>query len=41
MRTGSAELAYKGLGGVPLWLLAVIAVVGLIAFGITQTRRRR
>ncbi|CAM5372892.1 hypothetical protein SALBM135S_02979 [Streptomyces alboniger] len=35
----SSELAYKGLGGVPLWLLVGIVVVVFIGFGITQARK--
>ncbi|WP_449216197.1 hypothetical protein [Streptomyces alfalfae] len=37
----SSELAHKGLDGIPLWLLAGVAVAAFIIFGITQARKRR
>ncbi|MET9550791.1 hypothetical protein ABZY36_36660 [Streptomyces sp. NPDC006627] len=37
----SSELAYKGLDGIPLWLLVGIAIAAFIVFGITQARKRK
>ncbi|MEU1042350.1 hypothetical protein ACFYP4_05165 [Streptomyces sp. NPDC005551] len=37
----STELAYKGLGGVPLWLLFVIVILAFIAFGVAQARKKK
>ncbi|MEU3861923.1 hypothetical protein AB0F03_31945 [Streptomyces sp. NPDC028722] len=34
-------LAYKGMDGVPLWVLFGIAILGFIAFGVAQARKRK
>ncbi len=39
--TDATVLAYKGLDGVPLWLLSGIAVLALVIFGAVQIRKRR
>ncbi|MGW9451053.1 hypothetical protein [Streptomyces sp. NPDC055632] len=36
----STVLAYKGLGGVPIWLLVGIAVIALVAFAVKSRGRR-
>ncbi|MFF1447712.1 hypothetical protein ACFVYF_06105 [Streptomyces sp. NPDC058274] len=37
----SNVLAYKGLDGVPLWLLCGIAILAFIVFGIAQARKKK
>ncbi|MFC8290209.1 hypothetical protein ACFUJ0_00045 [Streptomyces sp. NPDC057242] len=39
--TDTAVLAYKGLDGVPLWLLFGIAILAFVIFGIAQARKRK
>ncbi len=39
--SAATSLAYKGLGGVPLWLLFGIAIVAFIAFGVVQARKKK
>ncbi|MFG2811318.1 hypothetical protein [Streptomyces massasporeus] len=39
--TDATVLAYKGLDGVPLWLLSGIAVLSFVIFGAVQIRKRR
>lgn len=39
--TDATVLAYKGLDGVPLWLLSGIAVLALVIFGAAQIRKRK
>jgi hypothetical protein len=34
-------LAYKGLDGVPLWLLFGIAILAFIIFGVVQSRKNK
>lgn len=36
----STVLAYKGLSGIPLWLLIGIAVIALVAFAVRSRRGR-
>ncbi|GAA5080082.1 hypothetical protein [Streptomyces sp. SID10815] len=38
--TDSTVLAYKGLSGIPLWLLVGIAVIVLVAFAIRSRNGR-
>ncbi|MFJ8053533.1 hypothetical protein [Streptomyces luteogriseus] len=38
---GSTVLAYKGLDGVPLWLLFGIAILAFVIFGAAQIRKRK
>jgi hypothetical protein len=39
--TDSTVLAYKGLDGVPSWLLFGIAILAFVAFGAAQIRKRK
>jgi hypothetical protein len=34
-------LAYRGLDGVPLWLLFGIAILVFVVFGVVQARKRK
>ncbi|MER6037093.1 hypothetical protein ABT133_24790 [Streptomyces sp. NPDC001835] len=40
-RSAETSLAYKGLDGVPLWLLFGIAIVAFIVFGVVQARKKK
>lgn len=37
----SDVLAYKGLDGVPLWVLFGIAVLAFVVIGVVQARKRK
>ncbi|MFJ8593559.1 hypothetical protein [Streptomyces sp. NPDC093598] len=39
--TDSTVLAYKGLDGIPLWLLFGIAILAFVIFGAAQIRKRK
>ncbi|MFF7239952.1 hypothetical protein [Streptomyces collinus] len=39
--SAETSLAYKGLDGVPLWLLFGVAMVAFIVFGVVQARRKK
>ncbi|MFJ4359050.1 hypothetical protein ACIP25_22590 [Streptomyces massasporeus] len=39
--TDATVLAYKGLDGVPLWLLFGIAVLALVILGAARIRKRK
>ncbi|MFB6849464.1 hypothetical protein ACFCXS_32040 [Streptomyces sp. NPDC056373] len=39
--TDATVLAYKGLDGVPLWLLSGIAVLAFVILGATWIRKRK
>ncbi|MET7595744.1 hypothetical protein ACWERY_06665 [Streptomyces sp. NPDC004082] len=37
----STVIAYKGLDGVPLWLVFGIAILAFIALAVAQARKRK
>ncbi|GEK01718.1 hypothetical protein ACWER6_18370 [Streptomyces sp. NPDC004009] len=39
--SAETSLAYKGLDGIPLWVLFGIAIVAFIVFGVTQARKKK
>ncbi|MEC7054777.1 hypothetical protein RFN57_21155 [Streptomyces violaceochromogenes] len=41
MSTDPTVLAYKGLDGLPLWLLFGIVVLAFVIFGAAQIRKRK
>lgn len=40
LSTDSTVLAYKGLSGVPLWLVVGIAVIALVTFAVRSRKGR-
>ncbi|MEU7283053.1 hypothetical protein AB0A69_30370 [Streptomyces sp. NPDC045431] len=38
---GASPLAYKGLDGIPLWVLFGIAVLAFVILGVVQARKRK
>ncbi|GGX81114.1 hypothetical protein [Streptomyces fructofermentans] len=38
---GSTVLAYKGLDGIPLWVLFAVAIAAFVVFGVVQARKRK